>query len=287
MLHLDMLRERHQAGIDETWLRLTRGAPRPAPPTIPAVASGAVVAEALPPGGVVSPEAAKAKQAAPAGTAASEEKVEKLKKMNLKELRDKEKKRKNLDNLFGDEEKKKNDSDDSLASFEDAPTGLSGSRLQYVARTQPGRLFRHGMEQVRRFLSRRERTNANEVDIDGVTASRMTYVQLVVKTSAAHGHLSSRSTKKLETLANAVDLLVARRLPALPDLLPQRFKAIKRNAMHWHWEFAKQYEVRPSAAHPLATRDGVVEAGRVRVAADRLARVTGKVYGPTSGAGSG
>ncbi len=291
VLHLDTLRERHLAEIDETWFRLPPGAARPVAPAVPAVSPGPVVPGALPPGGVASPDAAKANQAAPAGAAAADEKVEKLKK-KLKELQDKEKKRKNLDNLFGDKKekkrkKKKDDSDDSSASFEDAPTRLSGSRIQYLARTQPGSLFRHGMEQVRRFLSWREGANADEVDVDGETASLMAYLQLIVKTSTAHGHLSNRSTKEPETLASAVDLLVARRLPELADLLMQRFKAIERNAMDGHWEIANQYEVRPHAAHGLATQDEVFEAGRVRVAADKLARVTGKVSGRGKGGGSG
>ncbi len=67
----------------------------------------------------------------------------------------------------------------------------------------------------------------------------------------------------------------------------QRFKAIERNAKDGHWEIANQYEVRPNAAHGLATQDEVFEAGRVRVAADRLARVTGKVSGRGKGGGSG
>ena len=104
----------------------------------------------------------------------------------------------------------------------------------------------------------------------------MAYLQPIVKTSTAHAHLSSRSTKEMETLAAAVDLLLARRLPELADLLMQRFKAIERNAIDGHWEIASQYEVRTSAAQGLATQDEVLEAGRVRVAADRLARVTGK-----------
>ncbi len=143
------------------------------------------------------------------------------------------------------------------------------------------------MEQVRRFLSWREGANADEVDIDGETASLMAYLQLIVKTSTAHGHLTNRSAKELETLAGAVDLLVARRLPELADLLMQRFKALERNATDGRWEIANQYEVRPNAGHGLATQDEVFEAGRVRVAADRLARVTGKAPGRGKAGGAG
>ncbi len=130
------------------------------------------------------------------------------------------------------------------------------------------------MEQVRRFLAWREGANAEEADIDGETASLMAYLQLIVKTSTAHAHLSNRCTKELETLAAAVDLLIARRLPELADLLMQRFKALERSALDGHWEIASQYELRTSATQGLATQDEVLEAGRVRVAADKLARVT-------------
>ncbi len=287
VLHLDTLRERAVAEIDEAWVRLPPGVVRPAAPVAPLVAPGAVVPAAQqppgapPPGGPgAAPAAGKAGDATPDAAKSSQEKVDKLKK-KLKEYQDKEKKRKGLDGLFGEKKakktKKKDSSDDSSdASFEDAPTRLSGSRIQFLARTKFGSLFRHGMEQVRRFLSWREGANAEEADIDGETASLMAYLQLIVKTSTAHAHLSNRSTKELETLAAAVDLLIARRLPELADLLMQRFKAIERNALDGHWEIASQYELRTTATQGLATQDQVLEAGRVRVAAGKLARVTGK-----------
>ncbi len=203
-----------------------------------------------------------------------------------------EKKRRSMDNLFGDRKakkrKKKSDSEaSSEASFEEAPTRQSGSRIQELARSEPGSLFRHGMEQVRRFLSWREGADADEADIDAQTASLMAYLQLIVKNSTSHGHLSVRSTKDLETLAAAVDLLMGRRLPELADLLMQRFKALERNAIDGHWEITNQYEIRHSSSQGLATQDAVFEAGRIRVASDRLERATGNAIprGKTGGAG--
>jgi hypothetical protein len=94
--------------------------------------------------------------------------------------------------------------------------------------------------------------------------------------NANHNHMSARSMKEMGNLATMLDLLTARKFAACADHIVQRFKASGRNAIDGHWDIASQLEVRSAPDHGLAGTDELYEAGRMRLAADRLDTVVAR-----------
>ena len=135
----------------------------------------------------------------------------------------------------------------------------------------------HAMAQVQKYMAWREGAGVDTETADE-TASLTGYLKLIVQ-NAGHSHMNVRSMREMENLARMLDLLTCKKLPELADHIVQRFKALERNAIDLHWHIANQLEVRSTPDHGLAGIDELHEAGRLRMADERLSVVISKPKG--------
>ena len=97
-----------------------------------------------------------------------------------------------------------------------------------------------------------------------------------------HLDLSRRTSRELRTIAQALDALSAGQLPALADILMQRFKALEMSIVDAGWGLAKRVELLPDAPAGLTSLSERRAAARSELLHLRLAEARTKAEGATS-----
>ena len=110
-----------------------------------------------------------------------------------------------------------------LSLFGEGSSREGTTTLRAQALKHQGKLYLDGLAEINRFLASR-----GEPGAEGDSGGRM----VAYLTSVFHGHYSAkevgpRDSRELRTLAEALDALAAGNLPAVGDLLTQRFKAVE------------------------------------------------------------
>ena len=88
-----------------------------------------------------------------------------------------------------------------------------------------------------------------------------------------------RSGKELRTLAEALDLVAAGRLPQVADLLMQRFKALEQSISDGHWGIANQLELVEDTATTLTSTGEQRAAARAELLRHKLEEARRKHQG--------
>ena len=113
--------------------------------------------------------------------------------------------------------------DKLLSHFGEGSSREGTTTLRAQALKHQGKLYLDGLAEINRFLASR-----GEPGAEGDSGGRM----VAYLTSVFHGHYSAkevgpRDSRELRTLAEALDALAAGNLPAVGDLLMQRFKEVE------------------------------------------------------------
>ena len=165
------------------------------------------------------------------------------------------------------------------ASFRDA-LGRDRERLdiQQVARAQPGFLYDLGLTEMDRYISARSGASGTE---SAAQDSRQAVNFLL---SIFHGthppeKVGVRNCRELRTLAEAIDGLTRGDLPAVGDLLMQRFKALTESVNDGSWSVARRLEVIPDTRVSLASLDERRSAAKSELLNSRLDDALAKAGG--------
>ena len=125
---------------------------------------------------------------------------------------------------------------------------MSGHNYEHhigeVARRRPGRLLRHGLKTISKFLAER----GAGADPNMSLQPRMVEYLTTVASATRAQPLNLRNERELRTLAEGLDHLLSGRLAEAGDLLIQRYKAVETAAGGESWELARHLEVIPPAA---------------------------------------
>ena len=143
-------------------------------------------------------------------------------------------KRDDNDNVFG--------TDDDPQVFGQAPALGSGNAIMKLHLEQPGCLYEKGLEELSRFLSTRVGAGPDSADAQ----SFLTYLTAVFFGQHPPKELGVKTTAELRTLASCLDSLGRGDLPALGDMLIQRFKALETSIVDNSWSVARRLELVPS-----------------------------------------
>ena len=97
----------------------------------------------------------------------------------------------------------------------------------------------------------------------------VTYFRSVWQSAHPSAEVGPRNNTELELLAESIDLLLRGDLPALGDMLMQRFKAVQ-VASTKGWKLASELEVRGRDDCTLVSQEEMAEAERARLRTYRL-----------------
>ncbi len=124
--------------------------------------------------------------------------------------------------------------------------------------------MRSGLKEVIPYLS--ARVGGLPADEDHWSQCRMmAYVNQILLAQHSQEKIGLRNFREIQTLARAVDMLLAGNLACLGDLLMQRLKALEISLQDGSWLTARHQELLPAAAASLTS-----QAGRNRAAKEEL-----------------
>ena len=109
-----------------------------------------------------------------------------------------------------------------------------------IARRKPGQLMKETLEKMSSYVTARL---GDDEDSGKLKAVAQAYLQSVLL-PATGGNMGLRSTRELQTLAKALDLVVKGKLAEAADVVAQRFKAVEA-AHHDGWDMARHVELLP------------------------------------------
>ena len=81
----------------------------------------------------------------------------------------------------------------------------------------------------------------------------LTYLMSVFHGAHSPERVGPRTSRELQTLAEALDALASGRLPRVGDVLMQRFKALEASVTEGGWSVARRLELLPEAGVGLAS----------------------------------
>ena len=169
----------------------------------------------------------------------------------------------------GRESKKKGSSSSSGQTVESCSSdeGLGRrdeSKVRRAAPTKPGALLHSGLVMMQRHLGRQVE-DCEAVDAAQAKGLAAAYLATNLKPNAG-SRLSFGALRELQSLAEAVDLLMRGRVASAGDVLIQRFRAVEAASLEeGGWSVASHPEVLPEAAvstMPSGLRGVVVRAER-------------------------
>ena len=149
-----------------------------------------------------------------------------------------------------------------------------------MALRSPGRLYQNGLDEIGKFLTSRGEP--------GNTGASYTPQKMVAYlTSIFHGaypvrEVGQRDSRELRTLAEALDALAAGSLPAVGDLLMQRFKALEQKVIDGDWGTASRLELLPERQVGLTPLSEQTSASRAQLLHLKLLEAK-KRYGAPQG----
>ena len=141
-------------------------------------------------------------------------------------------------------------SEESLFRLAPPSHGKLDNRIARVASENPGALLREGLVAMRKYLDPRVGVGGGATLATGETDLQpvaMSYFLQIVK--ALRGStLGVRNERELQTLAQAIDMILAGRLAEAADCLIQRFKAVETASIDNNWSVASRLELLPPTA---------------------------------------
>ena len=123
--------------------------------------------------------------------------------------------------------------------FRGAASGSRTVTVKELALENPGQLFQEGVKEVHKLLGHRG------VACESEAASLVTYLTSVFHGSYPQEAVGIRTGKELRTVAEALDMLQAGDLPALGDLLMQRFKSLELSVIDKSFATGSKLELTP------------------------------------------
>jgi hypothetical protein len=126
-------------------------------------------------------------------------------------------------------------------------------KIQNKAKDTPGVCYLEGVEEVARLLGAREGVSGEEAK---QWASRFVpYLISVFHGAHPPDKVGVRESRELRTLAEALDSLGRGDLPALGDVLIQRFKSVQQKAVTGSWATGSMLELIPETDVGLTSQE--------------------------------
>ena len=133
------------------------------------------------------------------------------------------------------------ESDSSGESVFQKPPTRGGGDIWKLARKNPGKLLRSGLEEMSRYLADRVGDSRGSMSWDQRRV--MAYVNQIMLANHQGGGPGVRNQREAVTLGSAIDLLLDGSLAALGDLLMQRLKALETAMQEQNWQSARHQEL--------------------------------------------
>ena len=142
------------------------------------------------------------------------------------------------DDSYGSDSKDDVSSEES--DFQKPPT-RGGADIWKLAKKNPGRLLKSGMEEMSRYLADRVGDGQDEIRWDQRRV--MAYINQILLVGHQGGGPGVRNQREAVTLGTAIDLLLSGSLASLGDLLMQRLKALETAMQEQNWQAARHQEL--------------------------------------------
>ena len=170
----------------------------------------------------------------------------------------------------------KDDESSEESGFQRPPT-RGGADIWKLAKKNPGKLLRSGMEEMSRYLADRVGDGQEEIRWDQRRV--MAYVNQILLVGHQGGSPGVRNQREAVTLGTAIDLLLNGSLASLGDLLMQRLKALETAMQEQNWQAARHQELISPQSASLTNTGEREMASRTELRMMKLKAATMKAKG--------